>query len=858
MENPDMKYSTQTLLYIGVFLLSSYGQAVSQHPGFEAKVELEEVVYNFVDPNNGTNPMWTFGNTSIVRHGEEVFVSGQETLEGVPLYNNTRWLLYKRDEKGWKLVHKDEKDLTREPSPITVLADGQIFLSVNPTLRPNEEGEFPAEPQLLRFTASEIEAPYKTILPVWQIEDRFRQHSYRSFVADRSTGDLILFQNGLHEAEPASWAYRNAEGDWPSQGKLQFPWGADYEKPQTIRVCYPTVQLKERKVHFFGVSDIWEPNSAWRDYKFDLTGQKWDFEFRRMFYTWSDDITKGQFKPWVEVASREDTCGWLFPADLWVARRGLVHVLWTERAIDERLREKFFPDTRQSHALNYAILDKGKVIFRAPVVQVEEGESEVIPIYGRFHITPDEKIYIFYSLAHKDAKYDEEAIENRIVEVKGNGVFSEPIVLDMDTPIQKFFTATPRSGSAPSQTLDVLGLVGNTMRYARIKVVASNEKTTASEPNLIGAYGSWAAGLANDPPNLSFRNQKWQDVEKWRPIARNRMVELLAQADSGGIPEVTVLEQFEYDGLHVERLSWQLPYGPRTEAIFLKPAGVKGPLPGVLALHDHSGNKYFGKRKVARTADDWHPMMLDHHQRMYEGQPWANALAKRGYAVLIPDIFPFGSRRVMLEDVPFKNREGIFTPNTESEEYIEEYNDWARDHESILAKSLFSAGTTWPAVFLADDQRALDVLCARQDVDANRVGCGGLSGGGMQTVFLGGMDPRIKAAVCVGLMSTWKDYLLNRSNIHTWMAYVPHLPLDLDFPEILGLRVPLPTLVLNNSEDPLFTLPEMKRADRMLGEVYKKAGKPDRYQGSFYPGGHKFDRAMQEEAFAWFDLWLKP
>ena len=34
-------------------------------------------------------------------------------------------------------------------------------------------------------------------------------------------------------------------------------------------------------------------------------------------------------------------------------------------------------------------------------------------------------------------------------------------------------------------------------------------------------------------------------------------------------------------------------------------------------------------------------------------------------------------------------------------------------------------------------QRALDVLCARPDVDARRVGCAGLSGGGMRTVFLG-------------------------------------------------------------------------------------------------------------------------
>ena len=106
-------------------------------------------------------------------------------------------------------------------------------------------------------------------------------------------------------------------------------------------------------------------------------------------------------------------------------------------------------------------------------------------------------------------------------------------------------------------------------------------------------------------------------------------------------------------------------------------------------------------------------------------------------------------------------------------------------------------------------------------------------------------------------MTTWRDYLLNTSDIHTWMVYIPLLPRDLDYPEILGLRVPLPTMVLNNSDDPLFTLPEMKRADDVLRQVYEKAGAVDRYRCSFYPGGHKFDLEMQAEAFDWFDRWLR-
>jgi hypothetical protein len=142
-------------------------------------------------------------------------------------------------------------------------------------------------------------------------------------------------------------------------------------------------------------------------------------------------------------------------------------------------------------------------------------------------------------------------------------------------------------------------------------------------------------------------------------------------------------------------------------------------------------------------------------------------------------------------------------------------------------------------------------------VDAKRIGCAGLSGGGLRTAFMGGLDSRIQCAVCVGFMTTWKDFLLYKSVNHTWMIYIPLLPNELDFPEILGMRAPLPTLVLNDLADDLYTLNEMKEADKILTELYHKAGADEQYKCSYYPGPHKFDAQMQAEAFAWFDRWLK-
>jgi len=212
----------------------------------------------------------------------------------------------------------------------------------------------------------------------------------------------------------------------------------------------------------------------------------------------------------------------------------------------------------------------------------------------------------------------------------------------------------------------------------------------------------------------------------------------------------------------------------------------------------------------------------------------------------------------MMQDVPEFLRGGLNDNDPENPDNIKKYNEWAGQHEHVMAKSLFCAGTTWPAVFFAEDQKALDILCARDDVDANRVGCAGLSGGGMRTAFMGGLDERIKCAVCVGFMTTWKDFLLNKSFTHTWMVYVPLLPNELDFPEIFGLRAPFPAMVLNDEEDDLYTMPGMKEAEKILSDVYAKAGAVDRFKCLYYPGPHKFDKKMQSDAFDWFDKWLNP
>jgi hypothetical protein len=414
--------------------------------------------------------MWCSGSTCLVRVQDRVFASGLEMLPQFPPLNNCRWLLFERTENGWQPRGSDPVGRTREPCPLVGFSDGTLWLSANSTLTDPTRTAGPAQPQMLRWKAADTTAAPETILPVWDGAPEFSEHSYRSLAADGTKGELILLQNvGYTHAE---WAFRDAEGQWSAQGKLEWPWGGEYDQPQPIRVCYPNVMLRNRAVYFCGVSDIVEPYARWRAAKKEITGREWDYDFRRLFFTWTDDITSKKFEKWVEIASRDKTCGWIGPCDLHVGDDGRVHVLWTERAIDPRLRAKFFPEDRQSHSLNYAIVARGQVVHQQALVLAEEGGANEIVGAARFHVAPSNRLFVFFHVSGTNPQ-GQSISENRILELNSNGSIGEPARVPLQSPLVAFFTATIRGGSPPSHVLDLLGLradQGNAIGYARIRL----------------------------------------------------------------------------------------------------------------------------------------------------------------------------------------------------------------------------------------------------------------------------------------------------------------------------------------------------------------------------------------------------
>jgi len=472
-------------------------------------VEVAEQVYTCEPANNGAGPLWCFGSTCLVRVGEDVFVSGLETLKDVPPLHNVRWTLFRRGDEGWELQCADEKGRQREPCPLAGSWDGRLFLSSNPTLTPPGTRNGPAQPQVLEFSASRPREPHKVSLPKWEGEPAFTEHSYRAFAADGANGELLLLNVLGHRAQ--YWSFRDRNGTWAKCGKLTFPMGHDYEKPEPIRLCYPVVALRNREAHVMAISDIIEPVKAWREYKLILNkGRRWDYDFRRLFYAWTPDITRVPFSPWVEIASREKTAGHITQLDIWLDADGRAHLLWLDRTVkDRRMRDKFFPNVRMTTSLVHGVVQDGKLTQRTVLAIGGEGENSPLPTYARFHATPDGRLFVFYYCSGT-GEQGRGVAENRVMEVFPDGTHSEGKRVPLACPFTAFMTATERGGSRPSEKLEVIGVARGRegISYARIalfkKLVADFQHALERSPRGSVATLDGSPSISNGSKIMSW------------------------------------------------------------------------------------------------------------------------------------------------------------------------------------------------------------------------------------------------------------------------------------------------------------------------------------------------------------------
>jgi dienelactone hydrolase len=349
---------------------------------------------------------------------------------------------------------------------------------------------------------------------------------------------------------------------------------------------------------------------------------------------------------------------------------------------------------------------------------------------------------------------------------------------------------------------------------------------------------------------LSFLRPEFKSLKAWQPKARALVLDHLFYAPAATAPEPRLIRRIERDDYYEEHVTFQTTPDLRVPAFVLIPKRAKLPAPGIVALHDHGGFYVWGKEKLLEQPGE-NPVLSAFRREYYGGKSTAAELARRGYVVVVIDMFYWGERRMLPDDDAPQARESM------SKEQINAFNHRSGQSEQLVARSLFAAGISWPGVMLWDDMRTVDYLASRPEVDPKRLGCVGLSVGGYRSFMLAALDERIKAGVDVGWMTSYatmiKRHVVNSIGL---TFHIPGLYRYLDLPDLAALIAPRAIMVINGSKDTLFAPEGVQGAFRKIPQCYEKAGVPERQNCRMYDGPHEFNTEMQAEAWKWLARWV--
>lgn len=309
---------------------------------------------------------------------------------------------------------------------------------------------------------------------------------------------------------------------------------------------------------------------------------------------------------------------------------------------------------------------------------------------------------------------------------------------------------------------------------------------------------------------LELRNER-------RPKLKEALREVIGHFEPNPAHAPKVLDRVVCDGYVRERVELSATPDLTFAAYVLVPNGVKEPLPGVLALHGHG----YGSREIVGLLKDGSPDEAEPgiHQH------FAVQLVKRGMVVIAPDVIGFGERR-LLSDL-------AINPEAPSSCYN-------------LSTQLMMLGKTLTGLRVTEALKAFNYLASRPEVDADRIGIMGFSGGGLIGYVTAVLEARINAAVLTGFTNTIKDSIF--AVHHCIDNYTPGLLVHAELPELIGLIAPRPLFLESGERDPIFPVAGFRKAAAEIQEIYDDEGAGDKLVQDVFPGAHEISGRL---AYDW-------
>jgi dienelactone hydrolase len=302
-------------------------------------------------------------------------------------------------------------------------------------------------------------------------------------------------------------------------------------------------------------------------------------------------------------------------------------------------------------------------------------------------------------------------------------------------------------------------------------------------------------------------------------LRRQQLWGLLGDLPERRPPVGRLIRTEQREGYRLEHLELDLNGIQPVPALLLIPSKLKAPAPAIQYIHWHGGNYDRGKEELL----EGRPVL----------KPYAPVYAEKGIVALAIDSWCFGPRRPYVDAA-----------------------DGQRG-EADTFKEMLWQGRCLFGMMMFDEWQALNYLCRRPEVDANRIGAFGISMGSTKAWWLAALDERIRCCIDLCCLTDYQA-LIAKKNLsgHGLYYYVPGLLKHFQAHEINELIVPRPRLSLNGTRDPLTPVAGVERIRQHLYNLYEQHGRSADCRVELSDRGHEETPEMRALVIQWLDRQL--
>jgi cephalosporin-C deacetylase-like acetyl esterase len=365
-----------------------------------------------------------------------------------------------------------------------------------------------------------------------------------------------------------------------------------------------------------------------------------------------------------------------------------------------------------------------------------------------------------------------------------------------------------------------------TIPFALFLLSALKVKAEDENLSVLSGWMKWT-----DAPNMLYNHlsaQAFQQLEEraakmaelkteeqW--LKRQEEVRQILMTIVGPFPEKTPLNPqivgiIQKDGYSVEKVIYESMPGLYVTAALFMPDNLVGKAPAILYASGHTGD---GFRSPA-----YQKVILN--------------LVKKGFIVLAYDPIGQGERLQYFDAEKGQSRVG---GSTKEHSYV--------GAQCFISGKSFARYRTWDGI------RSIDYLMTRDEVDPERIGLTGRSGGGTLTSYIAACDDRVYAAAPECYISGFRRLLESAGPQDAEQNFYHGIASSIDHADLLEVRAPKPTLMITTTRD-FFSIQGARETYAEVKKAYKALGKPENMEMVEDDAPHQSTKKNREAMYAFF------